>query len=93
MAVSRLTEDHEYGLSVQFVSNSQSADREICENQECRYAFEPQYQEYLAKRKSKKQYRNSWHEPALAAVKVACWVLRGTTLGNRCRLLDRIELE
>ncbi|PSV30561.1 group II intron reverse transcriptase/maturase, partial [Photobacterium sp. GB-210] len=30
--------------------------------------FDPQYQEYLAKRKSKKQCRNSWHEPALAAL-------------------------
>jgi hypothetical protein len=39
MAVSRLAEDHEYGLPVQSVSNSQSADRETCENQECRNAF------------------------------------------------------
>ncbi|GAL09280.1 hypothetical protein JCM19233_245 [Vibrio astriarenae] len=30
--------------------------------------FDPQYQEYLAKRKSKKQFRNSWHEPALTAL-------------------------
>ncbi|MGL1014509.1 reverse transcriptase domain-containing protein, partial [Vibrio vulnificus] len=30
--------------------------------------FDPQYQEYLAKRKSKKPCRNSWHEPALAAL-------------------------
>ncbi|ELB2150453.1 group II intron reverse transcriptase/maturase [Vibrio parahaemolyticus] len=30
--------------------------------------FDPQYQEYLAKRKSKRQCRNSWHEPALAAL-------------------------
>ncbi len=26
-------------------------------------------------------------------MKVARWVLRGTTLGNRCRLLDTFELE
>ncbi|NAX64341.1 maturase, partial [Vibrio sp. V32_P6A28T40] len=30
--------------------------------------FDPQYQEYLTKRKSKKPCRNSWHEPALAAL-------------------------
>ncbi|MGR5454361.1 hypothetical protein ACPV5N_10445, partial [Vibrio alfacsensis] len=27
-----------------------------------------------------------------SAVKVARWVLRGTTLGNRCRLLDNFVL-
>ncbi|MBF4253162.1 group II intron reverse transcriptase/maturase, partial [Vibrio anguillarum] len=30
--------------------------------------FDPQFQEYLAKRKSKRQYRNSWHEPTLTAL-------------------------
>ncbi|WAJ72281.1 group II intron reverse transcriptase/maturase [Catenovulum adriaticum] len=30
--------------------------------------FEPQYQEYLAKRKTKRQCRNSWHELTLAAL-------------------------
>lgn len=30
--------------------------------------FDPQYQEYLAKRKSKRQCRNSWHEPPLTAL-------------------------
>ncbi|WP_243756272.1 hypothetical protein [Shewanella sp. BF02_Schw] len=30
--------------------------------------FAPQYQEYLAMRKSKKQARNAWNEPALTAL-------------------------
>lgn len=30
--------------------------------------FDPQYQEYLAKRKSKRLARNSWNEPALTAL-------------------------
>jgi len=30
--------------------------------------FDPLYQEYLAKRKAKRQCRNSWNEPNLAAL-------------------------
>ncbi|MFT6951931.1 MAG: RNA-directed DNA polymerase [Paraglaciecola sp.] len=30
--------------------------------------FDPQYQEYLARRKSKRQARNAWNEPALTAL-------------------------
>ena len=35
MAVSRLAEDHGYGLPVQSLPNSQSADRKTCENPKC----------------------------------------------------------
>ncbi len=30
--------------------------------------FDPQHQEYLARRKSKRQARNAWNEPTLTAL-------------------------
>lgn len=67
-AVSRLAEDKGYGLSVQSFPDSLSANRRHVKIRSAATPFNPQYQEYLGKRKHKRLARNSWIAPALTAL-------------------------